>query len=127
MVVCVLDQRYGPLLPPSKEVSATHAEIRHARELKRPIYIFMRDKALSDYDRLRKDEKAKTLWVERDDQGKRMKWLAFAKELQEFAAAQTQGYSNWVDPFRDSVQLKKLVLKRLGEYQRRWLSERVSK
>ena len=30
-----------------------------------------------------------------------------------------EGHSNWFDTFQTSVQLKKLVLKRLGEYQRR--------
>lgn len=119
VIVCILDGRYGPTLPPDHKFSATHAEVNRARDLGRPIYIFGRDKALADYDQLRRDENAKTLWVEKSDDGQRKKWLAFAKDLQGLAYAQRNGHSNWVDPFRDSVQLKKLVLKRLGDYQRK--------
>lgn len=119
VVICIIDGRYGPPLPPEKKMSATHAEIRHAREREIPTYIFARDKALSDYDQLRKDENATTLRVEKNDPEQRMRWLEFTKELQELASAQKQRHSNWVDPFRDSVQLKKLVLKRLSEFRQR--------
>ena len=111
VVVCILDQRYGPPLPPEKKFSATHAEILHARELKKAVYIFARDKALYDFDQLRKVETAKTRWVEPDNDDRRKSWLAFAKELEALIPAQSQGHSNWIDPFRDSVQLKKLVLR----------------
>lgn len=119
VVICILDGRYGPPLPPNGEVSATHAEIRHARKLDIPIYIFARDKALSDYDQLRHNPSAMTLWVEKHDDGQRKRWLEYAQELQKYALAKARKHSNWVDPFRDSVQLKKLVLKRLTEFRQR--------
>jgi hypothetical protein len=115
VIICIVDGRYGPLLPPDKQISATHAEIRHARELKRPVYIFGRDKALSDYDQLRKNPDASALWVEKHELEQRKKWVAFVRELQDLYLAQEQGHSNWIDQFTTSVQLKKLVLKRLSE------------
>jgi nucleoside 2-deoxyribosyltransferase len=117
VVVCILDGRYGPPLPPEREVSATHAEIRHARKIKRPVYIFGRDRALAEFDLLRKDAGAKTIWVEKHDPEQRMRWLKFVKELLDLASA--EGHSNWVDPFQSSVQLKKLVLKRLTDFRRK--------
>ena len=123
VIICILDGRYGPPLPPEKELSATHVEVRHARKLERPVYIFGRDKALAEYDLLRRNPGASTLWVEKHDDDQRKRWVAFVRELSELAAAQAEGHSNWVDPFQTSVQLKKLVLKRLGEYQRRRLIE----
>ena len=118
VVVCIIDGRYGPVLPPQNVISATHAEIQHARKIKKPIYYFMRDKAFSEYDLLRNNPDGHCLWVERYDEEQRKKWVAFVKEVQNLSIAQNQGHSNWIDSFTDSVQLKKLVLKRLGEYQR---------
>lgn len=123
MIVCILDGRYGPLLPPDRQLSATHAEVKHARKLEKSIYTFGRDRALAEYDLLRRNPGASTLWVERHDDDQRKKWVAFVQELSGLAVAQADGHSNWVDPFQTSVQLKKLVLKRLGEYQHKRLTQ----
>jgi len=123
VVIVILDGRYGRPLPPEKELSATHVEVRHARSLERPIYIFGRDKALAEYDLLRRLPDAPTLRVEKHDDDNRKKWVAFVQELSAFAVAHASGHSNWVDPFQNSVQLKKLVLKRLGDYQRKRLTK----
>jgi hypothetical protein len=119
VVVCVLDGRYGPPLPPEGRFSATHVEIQRARAIGRPIYIFGRERALAEFDLLRRNPEAKTEWVEKHDANQRKRWLTFAEELRNLATAHADGHSNWVDPFQTSVQLKKLVLKRLSEYQRK--------
>jgi len=119
VIICIIDGRYGPPLPPDKQLSATHAEIRRAREIKRPVYIFGRDKALSEYDLLRQNPGASTFWVEQHEGEQRKKWVLFVDELRSLWYAQHQGHSNWIDQFTTSVQLKKLVLKRLSELQRK--------
>jgi hypothetical protein len=48
----------------------------------------------------------------------RTKWIQFVEELRDFRRAQTEGHSNWFDQFSTIADLKKLVLKRLGDYQR---------
>jgi len=123
IIVCILDGRYGPTLPPDRQVSATHTEVQHARQLGKPVFIFGRDRALAEYDLLRRTPGAATLWVEKHDDERRKKWVAFVQELSGLAVAQAEGHSNWVDPFQTSVQLKKLVLKRLGDYQRKRLTK----
>lgn len=123
VVVCIVDGRYGPPLPPDNKFSATHHEVKRAREIGKPVYIFMRDKALADYDLLRRDSSLPTRWVESNNEDHRKKWLDFIEELKSLPAAQVAGHSNWVDPFQTSVQLKKLVLKRLGEHQRRLIAK----
>jgi hypothetical protein len=119
VVVCIIDLMYGPLLPPDLERSATHVEVKHARELRRAVYIFGRDRAMAEYDRLKGNPDAAKPRVEPCHPDRRKKWVAFVQELRGLQGAQEQRYSNWFDTFQTSVQLKKLVLKRLGEYQRR--------
>ena len=119
VVVCIIDLMYGPLLPPDLERSATHVEVKHARELRTPIYIFGRDTAMAEYDHLRSNPDAAKSRVEPCRPERRKKWVAFVQELRDLHTAQEEGHSNWFDTFQTSVQLKKLVLKRLGEYQRR--------
>jgi hypothetical protein len=118
LVVCIIDRRYGPLLPPDKTRSATHVEIERARELQMPIYVFGRDRALLDLDQLRGNTDAKTRWVEGDIDD-RKRWADFVNTLTSLRHAQENHHSNWCDQFSTSVQLKKLVLKRLMEYQRK--------
>jgi len=125
VIVCILDGRYGPPLPPERQLSATHAEVNHARKLGKPVCIFGRDRALAEYDLLRRNPGASTLWVERHDDDQRKKWVAFAEELRGLAMAKADGHSNWVDPFQTSVQLKKLVLKRLGDCQRKLATKKT--
>jgi nucleoside 2-deoxyribosyltransferase len=82
VVVCVLDRRYGPLLPPHNEPSATHAEVNHARGFGKPVYSFGRDRALLAFDQLKNDPNAKSRWVE--ERGDNLaKWMAFVEELRD--------------------------------------------
>ena len=67
VVVCVIDRRYGGVLKdgPYKGLSATHAEVRRARELNKPVFYFVRAVAYQEYDHMRKNgwDKFKTSWV----------------------------------------------------------------
>jgi len=119
VLVCILDRRYGGVIKtaPHEGLSATHAEIRCARECEPtiPAYTFLRDRARLEFDQLRKDPDAKTFWVEPDNVDKRVRWLELAKELMKLPDG--EDYSNWFDLFKTSVDLKTLALKRLSEYQ----------
>ena len=122
VVVCIVDRRYGPLLPPNNELSATHTEVRRARELRKPVYTFGRDRALLAFDQLKTDPNTKSRWVE--EKGDNLtRWIAFVEELRDLRRAQTDGHSNWFDQFSTVGDLKKLVLKRLGEYQHTRVTE----
>ena len=82
VVVCILDRRYGPLLPPNRELSATHTEVRRARELDRPVYTFGRDRAVLAFDQLKNDPTAESRWIE--EKGDNLtKWIAFVEELKD--------------------------------------------
>ena len=110
-VVCILDRRYGGVTNagPYPELSATHAEFRHAkgRDPQIPTCVFLRQRARDDYELLANDPETPTRWVEPEDPDRRKQWFGFAKELMK---------SKWVDQFKTSVDLKKLVLKRLADY-----------
>ena len=116
VVVCIPDCRYGRVLPPDDRFSATHTEIRHAREKKRPTYIFIRQQVLAEFHLLCKNRNAKTKWVEPRCDKNRKRWVEFIKELRE--SDRHTDYNTWSDPFETVVDLKRLVLQRLAEHQR---------
>ena len=68
VVICILDRRYGGVTNagPYPELSATHAEFRHAkgRDPQIPTCVFFREKAMADYYLLANDPATETLWVE---------------------------------------------------------------
>lgn len=120
VVVCILDRRYGGVIAAGdhKDLSATHAEIRYARSQTpaKPVYTFIREQAFLELSQLRKNPDAKTFWIEPEKPERRLKWLDFAKELMDLEPG--AAYSNWVTQFKTSVDLKKLVLNRLADFQR---------
>jgi hypothetical protein len=70
LFVCVLSQRYGPSLQAAgfEDLSATHAELREAHQLGKPIYMYVRDRFLADYQIWKKNADASLSWVkERKD------------------------------------------------------------
>jgi len=112
-VVCVMDRRYGPRLPERYGgVSATHAEVRRAKELGKPLFTFVRDRAWNEYsDKLKTDPTAQTKWVESASIQNRRSWAEFMDELSKLPG-HTPG-SNWCDVFRDAMQLAPVVVHRL--------------
>jgi hypothetical protein len=118
VVVCVVDQRYGPVLPdgPFAGISATHAEVRFAKAKGIPVLHFIRREAFHEYSMLKRDATVKTTWVETSSEERRHLWVSFVAE---FATLPTEGgVSNWVDPFTTIVDLKEVVLLRIRTLQR---------
>jgi hypothetical protein len=113
-IVAVIDRRYGGVLPEHSNyagISATHAEIRHARKHNKPIRFFIREAALHDYHQLRSNPDYKSRWVEENNSANRERWTRFVTEL--FSLPGHADTSNWYDTFKNSVDLKALALRRL--------------
>jgi len=116
VVLCIIDRRYGDVLKdgPYKGKSATQAEVEHARRLKpaKPIFFFIRDKAAADFSFIRdNDVRSRTRWVEETNEEQRRRWFEFVKTISQLP--KHENWSNWYDPFKDVVDLKQLVYKRL--------------
>ena len=115
-VVCIIDRRYGRPLPIGryKGLSATHAEIEHAREHHIPVLVFVRDKAINDFDVLRNNsEETKTLWVSERDSDQKHRWIRFVDAQKALPPDGEHDRSNWFYSFQTSVDLKRMVAHRL--------------
>lgn len=114
LVVCLIDQRYGPPLGTETyaTVSATHAEINHARERGVPIFYCIRKEAFQEYSVLKRDQNATTVWVEPRNSENRINWFSFVSECVSLPR-EKGGRSNWADQFSTSVDLKKIVAARV--------------
>jgi hypothetical protein len=100
--VCILSQRYGPLLDKVGygKVSATHLEWREARKESKPIHMYVRDRTDGEAS-LYKANKAsppKLVWV-KDPQ-------LFELLEEHRTLCSTASSSNWTWAFRDSCELK---------------------
>lgn len=119
LVICLIDQRYGPTLEafgyPGK--SATDVEIAHARKLGLPIRYFIRKQAFMEHGLMRNDPAAfESQWVEagKDKGLQRKKWFDFVNSCKNPPADQQS--NNWIDQFVSSVDLKRIVAKRIQEF-----------
>lgn len=112
VVVCIIDRRYGGVINIGDHsgLSATHAEIRSARDSKVPVFFFVRNYALLDYEQLRKNFEYSPNWIEAKYKSE---WFEMVKECASLPLQKC--VSNWCDPFMSSVDLKKLVLKRVQD------------
>ena len=63
VVLCIVDRRYGPRLPPDNMFSATHVEVKCARERGKPVYAFGRDRAFFDFDQPQNNPNVQPRWV----------------------------------------------------------------
>ncbi len=98
--VCLLSQRYGPSLRGAgyDDLSATHLEWKVAREAGRPIWLYARDRLLGEHAAWKRTGSGfKPAWV------KDVELLTFLDEHMRLAADVPA--SNWVWPFKDSVEL----------------------
>jgi hypothetical protein len=71
--ILIIDKRYGPTLEKYQYpgISATHLEYNKALELKKPMHVFIRDRAMGDYESWKRNGKKDDhvpLWVKREDQ-----------------------------------------------------------
>lgn len=106
-VIIVLDQRYGQTLGRSgfPDVSATHLEYRKARELKKPVHVFVRDRLEADFTTWKKnkrDPNLKLSWVEQAD-------YRLFELLEEHRKLSNTDKKNWFSIFNTSVDLKNAV------------------
>jgi len=120
VVVCIIDRRYGGVLKsgPLAGLSATHAEVRHARMIAPPkrVFFFIRRSAYQEYEHMRANGwQLKTRWVEPDlgpaPNPNRERWFNFVQEIA--GLPRHENWSNWCDHFTSSVDLGPLVEKRL--------------
>jgi hypothetical protein len=98
--VCLLSQRYGHSLREAgfEDLSATHLEWRTARDAGKPIRLYARDRLLGEHSTWKQPGGGfKPVWVTD------VKLLSFLDEHMKLAADAPT--SNWVWPFRDSVEL----------------------
>ena len=118
IVLCVLDRRYGGVIPAGRleGKSATFAEVERAREQRKPMYFFIRDKAELDYRQLRRNADYESQWVEPKNAENRRRWLELADIA--FTLPTEGGHSNWRDQFASVVDLKTIALKRIVDFQR---------
>lgn len=108
--ICVLSQRYGRALEtPFEPVSATHLEYREAVKLGKPIRFYVRDRLLAEYDLWRacKTTEAQDAlplrWVQKEQ---RRIFELMAEHFDLYEAARDGDRTNWMWPFRDSIELK---------------------
>lgn len=117
-VLCIIDRRYGGVMKhgPYDGMSATEAEVRHARleTVNKPVFFFIRTEAFGDYQKLKADPKVSHKWVEPKDDEQAARWKKFvdyAVSLPEHAQR-----SNWCDQFKSVVDLEPIALKRLHDH-----------
>lgn len=108
--VCVVSQRYGPSLKKAgyPDVSATHLEWMEAKATARPIYFYVRDRTEGEY----------STWKKNGGKVEEFAWVQDARvfELleQHRNLVKDAGTTNWLWPFRDSVDLKLRLTDDLG-------------
>lgn len=117
-VVVILCQRYGPSLAKAgfADLSATHLEYQRAREKNIPLYVYVRDRLEADYRYWRNlpeadRSEAKYAWAK--SKGDNLRLFGLLHEHQELNS--TSPATNWFSPFRDSMELKKLLTRNLGQ------------
>jgi hypothetical protein len=112
-VIVILCQRYGPTLEAAgfPDVSATHLEYNEARSVGKPIHMYVRDRLEADYCIRKKNTKGdvQPLWVREQRDQRLFDLLEEHRKL-----AKGKPGSNWIDIFRDSLELKTLVKRDFG-------------
>lgn len=107
LVLVILSQRYGPRLGKAgfEDISATHLEYREAVNLKKPLFVYARDRLLGDlatWEKCKVEERhsAPLTWV------KEIRDHGIFELLREHRELKKDKGSNWVWPFPDSIALK---------------------
>lgn len=107
-VIVVLDQRYGPSLGGCgfEDISATHLEYRRAKDGKKPIYFYVRDRLEADSTVFRKNRGSadvKLSWVRPKD----YELFDFLEEHRKLHADDSE--RNWYTVFSNSTDLKAAI------------------
>ena len=110
--VIILSQRYGPSLAKCgyPDLSATHLEYKEAKEAKKPVLMYVRDRLEADFCLWRNsNHRSDSLaWVKPADAG----IFTLLEEHRSLAAGATT--TNWYWLFRDSMELKERLRKDLA-------------
>ena len=119
--ILILSQRYGPsieIIENYKGLSATHIEFKVAVAEKKPIFFFIRDRLLADFNIWKKNKTADLSysWVKSD-----RKILEFIEERSTLEADK----DNWFSDFSNSIDLKKQIRKHLKKYSLQTLFEKL--
>lgn len=123
--VCVLSERYGPSLLKAgyDDVSATELEYRAARESKKDILFFVRDRLLADHSLWKKAGRKDDFvpaFAEPKDALRLFRFIDAHAEL-----AKDSEISNWVSTFATVVDLKATLDSRLDVPMRRVRLQRL--
>lgn len=123
--VCVLSQRYGPSLQKAGygDVSATELEYRTARESKKNILFFVRDRLRADHSLWKKSgskDDFAPAFAQAEDALKLFRFIDAHEEL-----AKESDVSNWVSTFATVVDLKATLESRLEVPMRRVRLQRL--
>lgn len=116
-VICIVDKRYGGIIPHGGYAgkSPTEAEIQHAQKLGKPMFAFVREQALNDFQTLYDNGvNAKVRWVTLPDATRQL-WVNFVYYLKTYPPF-GQNRSNWFDAFRNSIDLRQFVERRLLDH-----------
>lgn len=110
-VIFILDQRYGGNLSNFgyNDISATHLEYREAIKYKMNILFYVRDKTEADYSIYKKSRgkiENDMPWIQKKDFG----LFTFFDEHKKLTSKDKY---NWYDTFKNSVELKNRIRKRL--------------
>lgn len=116
-VIVILNQRYGPTLESFGygPLSATHLEYNRAREAGKPIHFFVRDRTEADYNFWRKQdgnrESLNLAWLGKNKNN----WRIFDLLQSHTKLTSELPISNWYTTYSSSVDLKKVIEKRLRQ------------
>lgn len=108
-VIVILSSRYGPNLMKAgyEDISATQLEYREAKNAKKPILFYVRDRLKADFAIWNKNGKSDSVelsWIKRREDRRLFNFLEEHRNLQHGS-----GQTNWFYCFRNSVELKQRI------------------
>ncbi len=124
-VVIILCSRYGGDLGVAgfESISATHLEFKEAQKHNKPIYFFVRDRLISDYNAIKRVKNFHQLdWAE---QKKNLNWIKRQADtrlfhiIDEFKPLKNEKVNNFYLEFRDSTVIKKNLITNLKRFRRK--------
>ena len=116
--VLLLNQRYGPSLASVgfADESATHLEYHEAKRLTKPMFVFARDRLLADHSAWKRNGRAPSFrpsWLQDTKTDGTMNPAMFTFLDEHLALQAASPAQNWCDSFKDSVELKAFLGRRL--------------
>lgn len=121
-IVVILSQRYGPTLEKygHPHLSATHLEYQQAVKGQKPIYFYVRDRLLAEYQIWKKNPESRNnyVWCQKADDAENLFKLIKEHEAppEREASCNKQGVfrNNWIKTFQSSIDLIRTIRKDLA-------------